>query len=93
MLLTSSVSSLASLVCLVFVGHELLGWAYAIILLPVLVAKEYILFLGCIASCENLGLVDDIGSVPWALGLTGSVTSSCQSTYNAIDQLLKKASA
>ena len=49
-----------------------------------------LIVLDCIASsCENLGLVDDlVVSVLWALGLTGSVTSSCQSTYNAKGQLL-----
>ena len=86
------ICSLPSLVRIVFVGHRLLGWDYAMVLL-VVVQKKYFT-LGCVASHDNSGLDDLVtSSVSWFLGLTGSVlvvAKSCQRLCsNANDQLLK----
>ena len=47
-----------------------------------------LLLLGCVASCEMLGLGDFV-SVSYYCGLYGSVTRSFQSICNANSQLLK----
>ena len=45
-----------------FIGHGLLGWAYDMVLLPVLGSKAYnsvyYLVHGCVASHKRLGLDD-----------------------------------